>query len=245
MNKKDKKNRRKTLDLNNKCATTPNRSNTSGMNSKIPTVGYEINTKGSASLSSLQNIFMKKWRNSRGVLRGISLRRSSSFPIFGGNRYTELCLIFIFYVTLMLLHSYKYVYFISTFRSALFFCWCCTNYVTITISRAVVAEILVFTAYQIWREKWDDVFVKQAQKRGSFYGKTFLFDYRQSYSVRQSTKKIWKLHVARHLTSWATSGVSGRSFLHFRDGGASGGSSSKSSGLLGCLLSILHLSVGR
>ena len=60
MNKKDKKNRRKTLDLNNKCATTPNRSNTSGMNSKIPTVGYEINTKGSASLSSLQNIFMKK-----------------------------------------------------------------------------------------------------------------------------------------------------------------------------------------
>ena len=60
MNKKEKKNRRKTLDQNSKNTATPNRSNASSTNSRIPNVGFEINTKGSASLSSLQNMFMKK-----------------------------------------------------------------------------------------------------------------------------------------------------------------------------------------
>lgn len=52
MNKKDKKARRKTIEMKN---STPNKR--AGI---IPKVGYEISTTGSASLSSLQNIFKLK-----------------------------------------------------------------------------------------------------------------------------------------------------------------------------------------
>ena len=61
MNKKEKKNRRKTLDPNNpnspyKSSTNNNNKN----NSNVPIVSYEISTVGTASLSSLQSMFMKK-----------------------------------------------------------------------------------------------------------------------------------------------------------------------------------------
>ena len=66
MNKKDKKNRRKTLDQNN--LNTPHKNgnannvnrSSSKSSSNVPLVGYEISTVGTESLSSLQTMFMKK-----------------------------------------------------------------------------------------------------------------------------------------------------------------------------------------
>ena len=62
MNKKNKKNKRKTIDQNDYGINTPKRKNSNTIINagKIPNIGYEINTKGSVSISSLQSMFKKK-----------------------------------------------------------------------------------------------------------------------------------------------------------------------------------------